>query len=576
MSGAALSPAVIAAGEASAAMRKCLDDRSSFVFEAGAGSGKTFSLIEALKYLISREGPSLIRKRQQVACITFTNVATAQIESRIDRHPAVKASTIHAFCWELLRGFQAALKTQLSSLERWPDRLKEAGTEEIKAVSYDLGFPKVEAGCVSLAHDDVLQLTCKLLENGRFRQIIAGRFPYILIDEYQDTDKELVAAIKSHLLGSPGAPLIGFFGDHWQKIYNEGCGKVEHPSLQHVGKKANFRSAKAIVECLNRMRPSLPQAVDDCESVGSVAVIHTNGWSGERRKGAHWGGDLPAPVAHTVLASLIEKLTAEGWSFREGKTKVLMLTHNVLASEQGYSGIAQLFSRSEPFAKKEDPHLAFLIDVIEPSIEAFKSKRYGEMMAVLGRGFPVLKGPADKEGWHNHMAELVRLADDGTIGEVMRVLKSGNRIVLPEAVAKREIEAARSTQETEADGKAELVRKLHQVRFAEVRALANYVKENTLFSTKHGVKGAEFENVLAVFGRGWQNYNFNQYLEWALGSSIPADKVDAFERNRNLFYVACSRPKTRLCLLFTQLLSDQGIQTLKRWFGNDAVKAYQF
>jgi hypothetical protein len=45
--------------------------------------------------------------------------------------------------------------------------------------------------------------------------------------------------------------------------------------------------------------------------------------------------------------------------------------------------------------------------------------------------------------------------------------------------------------------------------------------------------------------------------------------VDEKVRNRNLFYIACSRPKNRLALLFTQKLSDKGLSTIHHWFGEN-------
>lgn len=90
------------------------------------------------------------------------------------------------------------------------------------------------------------------------------------------------------------------------------------------------------------------------------------------------------------------------------------------------------------------------------------------------------------------------------------------------------------------------------------------------FETKHGVKGVEFENILVVVGRGWNQYNFGEMLEFT-GNQIPAGKEDSFERNRNLFYVACSRPKKRLAILFTQVLSPGALTTLGNWFGADTI-----
>ena len=88
------------------------------------------------------------------------------------------------------------------------------------------------------------------------------------------------------------------------------------------------------------------------------------------------------------------------------------------------------------------------------------------------------------------------------------------------------------------------------------------------------MKGAEFENVVVVVGRGWNRYNFNEMLEFATDEfKIPANKQASFERNRNLFYVTCSRPKRRLAVLFTQQLSAAAMQTVRNWFGDDTIEA---
>ena len=93
---------------------------------------------------------------------------------------------------------------------------------------------------------------------------------------------------------------------------------------------------------------------------------------------------------------------------------------------------------------------------------------------------------------------------------------------------------------------------LHAVPYQEIVALCSYLSGHSPFETKHGVKGAEFDNVLVVVGRGWNRYNFSP--DARTGSRSPRyspDRHGAFERNRNLFYVTCSRPKKRLAVLFT-------------------------
>lgn len=95
-------------------------------------------------------------------------------------------------------------------------------------------------------------------------------------------------------------------------------------------------------------------------------------------------------------------------------------------------------------------------------------------------------------------------------------------------------------------------------------------ENKTPFSTKHGVKGAQFDEVLVVCGRGWNHYDWNQLLKW-FKDGTPSDKQEAFERNRNLFYVSCSRARKKLALLFTQRLSEPALQQVEYIFGKENV-----
>ena len=440
-------------------------------------------------------------------------------------------------------------------------------------VEYSLGHPRADKTTISLGHNDVLILAAKLPENEKFRRLQVNRFPVVFIDEYQDTDSLVFAALKTHVIGADGSPLIGFFGDHWQKIYEKVCGRIEHPKLKHIGKKANFRSVQAIVDCLNRMRPELPQQVKDPSAIGNVAVLHTNDWKGKRRTGAHWNGDLPDTVAHAYLQLALKRLEQDGWDFAPESGKILMLTHNVLAAEQGYQQLASVFPRTESFIKKEDPHIAFLVDTVEPICTAFEAKRYGELFAVLGGQKQVIRSNADKEAWAEHLAALAKVRKSESIGAVIDQVRQAQLVVLPESIARKEraLEKRPEPFKPEEPDEIERLRNLRAVPYQQVVALKQFIEETTPFSTKHGVKGAQFENVLVVCGRGWSKYNFGQFLEWAGAAGVPADKADAYERNRNLLYVACSRPKRRLALLFTQELKAEALATLGNWFGDAAI-----
>ena len=94
-------PAEAAAAAAWEALKSCLDDCSSFVFEAGAGAGKTYSLMAALRYILQSRKRELERRHQQVACITYTNVARDMIIAQTDGDPVIYCDTTHAFAWML-------------------------------------------------------------------------------------------------------------------------------------------------------------------------------------------------------------------------------------------------------------------------------------------------------------------------------------------------------------------------------------------------------------------------------------------------------------------------------------------
>lgn len=571
-------PAEIAAQEALAHVIASVDEKKNFILEAGAGAGKTYSLIKALKHLIKHSGKKLLRENQLIACITYTNVAKDEIRSRIDGHPAVFVDTIHSFCWSLLKDFQPNLRSVLPSLGKWQERITEQGPIEGKRIVYELGFPKIEEDRVMLHHDDVLGLMEKLLELPKFRQILCARYPVIFIDEYQDTDKDVVESFKRHFLTTETGPLFGFFGDHWQQIYGSTCGKIENENLKVIGKKANFRSLNNIVQSLNRIRPELPQHPEDPQSAGDINVFHSNNWIGTRRTGGHWADDLPAEAAQKYLQHVRQVLTGQGWVFTPEKTKILMLTHNVLSEEQGYKNLAGVFSRTDSYIKKEDDYIAFFANKLEPAVESYVSKKYGEMFSYLETKKPLIVSHAKKNEWKQSMDRVCQIRSSGTIGDMLAHLQEKQLPKLPDKIEKKERNAAeiglKPESERTEDETSILAKNaaLKAVSYKEVIELTKYIEDKTPFATKHGVKGAEFENVLVVFGRGWNHYNFGQMLEW-FNNGVPNGKHDTFERNRNLFYVVCSRPKVRLALLFTQKLNDDALAALGRFFGTGSIQA---
>src|SRR3989338_2100855 len=71
---------------------------------AGAGTGKTFTLVEKIKYLIKEK----LAKPEEILCLTFTEKAAYEMEERVDRampygYFQMWISTFHSFADEILR-----------------------------------------------------------------------------------------------------------------------------------------------------------------------------------------------------------------------------------------------------------------------------------------------------------------------------------------------------------------------------------------------------------------------------------------------------------------------------------------
>lgn len=86
-----------------------IDNNKSTIMNSGAGSGKTYALVECLKYVLKTKGKTLENNNQHVVCITYTNVAANEISERINNSSIILISTIHQRLWELIKNYQKEL-----------------------------------------------------------------------------------------------------------------------------------------------------------------------------------------------------------------------------------------------------------------------------------------------------------------------------------------------------------------------------------------------------------------------------------------------------------------------------------
>ena len=85
----------------------------SFRVEAGAGSGKTYSLNRAIEWIQEHKWSDYSRKKQNVVCITYTNAAVDVIAERLAKDSFIIPSTIHSFAWNAIQQILIICQTKV-------------------------------------------------------------------------------------------------------------------------------------------------------------------------------------------------------------------------------------------------------------------------------------------------------------------------------------------------------------------------------------------------------------------------------------------------------------------------------
>ena len=106
----------------------------------------------------------------------------------------------------------------------------------------------------SLNHSDVIEIGAELFARPLLQRIMVQRYPYIMIDESQDTRKEIMLAMLEMAKNYQGRLTMGLFGDVKQRIYLDGVPDIENHIPTEWGKPVlsnNYRSASRIVRLTN-------------------------------------------------------------------------------------------------------------------------------------------------------------------------------------------------------------------------------------------------------------------------------------------------------------------------------------
>ncbi|MFZ4762463.1 MAG: UvrD-helicase domain-containing protein [Alphaproteobacteria bacterium] len=607
----------------------------SFFLFAGAGSGKTRSLVTALQHLRDNYSRHLRLHGQRIAVITYTNKASDEIKHRVGYDPLIEVSTIHSFVWTLIQGLnndiRAWLKKELQAeiieLEE-KERTGRAGTkasqdrlhdiaskkkrlENLDAISKFIYNPNGEnKGKDSLNHSEVIKISASfLLEKATMQNLLIKKFPILLIDESQDTNKSLMDAFLAVQNQHPDF-ILGLFGDLMQRIYADGkedLGRNIPAAWATPKKQMNHRCPKRVVTLINKLREDGQEQqprTDANEGVVRLFILNAN--------------TLDKTQAEmTVAQKMAEFSHDEGWnkpnevnSSKLAEVKRLILEHHMAAKRMGF------LDMYEPLYRDKSLRIGLLDGTLsgiklfsERVLPLLESQKDKFAVAALVRKYSplvsksILLASGDKQSEQIQKAKLAvenlfEIFSNEQSPRFLDVLKSiaatglfeipeglspiVNRTPEEQKVAEEEISRRRnsgnSVEETTLDCWDEFL----LTPFEQIKAYSDYINEIASFDTHQGVKGLEFPRVMVIIDDSEaKGFLFSYDKLFGIKAKTDADikneregRENTIDRTKRLFYVTCSRAEKSLAIVaYTtnpQLLKTSLIQ--QGWFTDSEVE----
>lgn len=347
-------------------------DGKNFLLSGGAGSGKTYSLVQVIGELLRTSTST------SIACITYTNAAVREIESRVasDR---LSVSTIHDFLWATISPFQAELRLVLVASMSGDDPQINPGSTIVsddmyvgKLIEYK-EFRILGEGIIS--HDEVITVARGMFEAyPKIRDILRDRFRYILVDEYQDTAPDVVRILLDLLTQSRRRGICGFFGDAMQSIYDEAVGSIQDyvakGAVAEVKKEQNRRNPRLVYELANRLRSDgIVQHASDDQDAPNMS-------DGKIKDGS---------IRFYYSLGDVDKLEMVRrelkWDFSDtAETKELNLTHNLIAPQAGFGDLMEIYDKDGVLSFR-DRIVKFIKE--QDDFEKYDGLTFGEVVAAV-------------------------------------------------------------------------------------------------------------------------------------------------------------------------------------------------
>lgn len=450
-----------------------------------------------------------------------------------------------------------------------------------KEIKYDSKFNSDILHKMIISHDTLLDYSHEIISNYNIlKQIIINKYPYILIDEYQDTNEKVVNIIRnlaSYANENRYNLFIGYFGDTAQNIYDTGVGvriNSIHTELENINKRFNRRSSEKIINVINRIRNDNIEQVSIYEDsdCGVVEFIQ-----GERE----------------TLDSFIYECKRDWIINSNNKLHCLVLKNKLVANYNGFKNIYDSFNETKYYKQNWDSINSELlsndllklgkIQVLFFNILKFKFDLDNSNTAV-----PVIvKEDIYKPLKFNfkelyELIELLKTIRGDTLKEYIESIfeiyneneiKGLNKVI--ENIFKKLdggysyehfISYLLSTlfkdiEEEELEGAIVKIEDLLSIRMTEYKFWFNFINKDensdVVYHTYHGTKGEEYDNVVIIMENNFRS-NDNKF------SNFFTSEEPINENTKNLLYVACSRAIKNLRIFYLDDITNfrNGVETI--------------
>lgn len=593
-----------------------LDDPKSFLLFAGAGSGKTRTLVEVLQAIREHEIDRFIRLGHRIAVITYTNAACEEIKHRLKYDPIFSVSTIHSFIWQMIQPFTNDIKSWLEAdlekhiddladkLSRSRDRTNRTAVQNarsmeskkkrlaqlkfVQSFTYSATSTKITKG--SLTHSDVINIGTEFLSRPLFQQMLVNKFPILLIDESQDTNKDLMNAFIEMQQNHSNRFSLGLFGDLMQRIYSGGKEDLATSlpdNWETPEKIINYRCPHRVIKLINKIRSeddhkAQISKADAEEGFVRLFLIQPSTTS---------KFEIEADIREKMKDITLD----DGWR-ETHKVKTLTLEHAMAASrgafDEFFLPLSVVDSLRDSLLNGTSSTFRFCTHQVLPLVDAVRENNDFEIMRIIKtyshlithENAKFINDPIPFLSVINDSVKQLKelLKNDVTLRDTLHLIEKHQLLIVPDnlkdllVVSKVESGEEMELSENQRGWDLALNAKL-----SHVDNYSKYVAEELGFTTHQGVKGLEFERVMAIIddddSKGFM-FKYDKLFGAVELSATDRKNEDegrdsVLSRTRRLLYVICSRAEKSLAVV----AYSQNVHAVKRrvidagWFEEDEV-----